>query len=176
MLASLNDEVERGNAARVKASREAREARRWVAPPRYNAETHQLTWAALIVPKSEPRESDGEITYNAIEFGREGYIEVSVVTSVQKAEEVGRMMDSFLAGLTFLPGKTYGDTQPADHRSSSGLAGAMGLASLHKAEINTGFWSSDIVVPVAGGVVAAIGALALILYIYKHMRRQSRRV
>jgi uncharacterized membrane-anchored protein len=176
VLASLNATVEHANPARVKANQEPREARRWVAPPRYNPELHQLSWAALILPQSATRGADGEVTYHAIGFGRNGYVEVSVVTSVQEADEIGRMLDMFLTGLNFLPGKAYGDVQPADHRSSTGLAGAMGLDSLHAAEVDTSFWASDMVVPVVGSAVAATGALGLFIYIYRHMRRLRRRV
>jgi uncharacterized membrane-anchored protein len=176
MLASLNDTVAHANPARVKANQEPREARRWIVPPHYNPELHQLSWAALILPQSAASGSDGEITYHAIGFGRDGYVEVSVVTSVQGADEIGRMLDMFLAGLNFLPGKAYGDVQPADRRSPNGLAGAMGLDSLHAAALDTSFWASDMVVPVVGSAVAATGALGLLIYIYRHMRRLRRRV
>ena len=175
-LASLNDTVAHANAARVKDNIEPREARRWVAPPRYNPELHQLSWAALVVPKSAPRETDGQIVYHGIGFGRDGYVEISVVTSVQKADEIGRMVDMFLAGLTFVPGKAYVDAQPADPRLKTGLAGAMGLDSLHPVEIDASFWESDQMVPIVGSGVAAIGALGLVIYIYRHMRRLRRRV
>jgi uncharacterized membrane-anchored protein len=176
ILASLNDTVESGNAARLKANIEPREARRWISPPRYNPETHQLTWAALVIPKTAPRGSDGATTYHAIGFGRDGYIELAVVTSVQKADEVGRFAAAFLGGLSFLPSKAYGDVQPADKRSPTGLAGAMGIDSLHKAESDTSFWTSDTMVPVVGSIVASIGALGLVIYVYRHMRRLRRRV
>jgi uncharacterized membrane-anchored protein len=176
MLGSLNDTVDHANPARLKANIEPREARRWVSPPRYHPETHQLTWAALVVPKTAPRGSDGEITFHAIGFGRDGYIELSVVTSVQKADEVERFVAAFLGGLNFVPDKTYGDVQPSDKRSAAGLAGAMGLDSLHRMEADTSFWTSDSMVPVVGSVVAGIGALGLVIYVYRHMRRLRRRV
>jgi uncharacterized membrane-anchored protein len=176
ILASLNDTVAHANVARMKDDEEPREARRWIALPRYNPELHQLSWAALVVRKSAPSETDGEITYRAIGFGRDGYVEISVVTSVQHADEIGRMVDMFLAGLNFVPGKAYGDFQPSDPRSKTGLAGAMGLDSLHTAEVDTSFWTSDTMVPVVGSAVAGIGALGLVIYIYRHMRRLRRRV
>jgi uncharacterized membrane-anchored protein len=175
-LASLKDTVEHRNPDRVKNGLEEREARRWIQPPRYNPEAHQLVWAALILPRSAPRESDGEITYHAIGFGRDGYVELTIVTSTEKADEIGRMADNFLIGLNFQPGKAYTDTQPADKRAANGLAGAMGFDSLHKAPSNDNFFGSDRVVPVAGGIVAAIGAFSLLIYIQRHRRRESRRI
>lgn len=175
-MASLKDTVEHRNPDRVARNLEERSARRWIAPPKYDPETHQISWSALILPKSAPRESDGEITFHAIAFGREGYITLTMVTGVQKADEVGHMVDVFLAGLNFRPGKAYGDAQPGDRRAGGGLAAAMGLDSLHKAEATTSFWGSDTVVPVAGSIVAGIGALALMIYIQRQMRRASRRI
>jgi uncharacterized membrane-anchored protein len=174
-LSSLQDTVAHGNAARVKQYLEEREARRWVRAPRYNAKAHQLSWAALILPKSEPRESDGEVTFHAISFGRDGYIELTVTTSLEKAGETGQMVDGFLDGLTFRPGKAYSDALPTDKRAPGGLARAMGFGSLHKARSEGDFWSSDMIVPIAGGIVAAIGAFSLFIYIQRHLRREARR-
>jgi uncharacterized membrane-anchored protein len=176
MLVSLKDTVERGNPDRLKNKLQELEARRWVRPPRYDPESHQLAWAALIVPKSAPRESDGEVTYHALGFGREGYVELTVVTGEQKAQEIGLMEDTFLIGLNFRPGKAYGDELPADRRAPAGLAGAMGLDSLHKAEVRASLLAGDTVVPVAGGIVAAIGALSLFIHIERHRRRNARRI
>ena len=175
LLSSLKDTVERGNPDRVKKNLNERGARRWIKPPHYNPESHQLSWAALILPKSAPRESDGEITYHAIGFGREGYVELTVVTSMQTAETIGHMADDFLAGLNFRPGKAYGDALPTDKLATGGLAKVMEMDSLHKAETDSSFWGSDTVVPVAGGIVATIGALSLFIYIQRHLRRESRR-
>jgi uncharacterized membrane-anchored protein len=175
LLASLKDTVERQNAERIKNNLQEREARRWVRAPHYNPETHQLSWAALIVPKSAPRESDGEIVFYAVGFGREGYVEITVVSSLQKADEIGHMEDDFLSGLNFRPNRAYSDAQPTDRTAVDGLAGAMGLDSLHKAPTSSNFLAGDTVVPVAGGIVAAIGALSLLIYIRRHMRREARR-
>jgi uncharacterized membrane-anchored protein len=176
LLSSLNSSVEAGNPDRLKNNLHEREARQWVLPPRYNRETHQLSWAALIVPKSAPRDSDGETTYHAIGFGREGYVELTVVSSVQKAESIGHMVDDFLIGLNFRPGKAYGDALRTDRRAPNGLAGAMEVNSLHKAPAAGGFWASDTVIALAGGIVATIGALALMIYVRRHLRQEARRI
>lgn len=175
ILDSLRDTVERANAALAAKHLDAREVRRWVRAPHYDPQARQLTWAALIVPKSAPRESGGEVTVHALAFGRDGYIELSLVTSVEQAGDVGRTADSFLNGLSFVPGKAYGDAQPSDPRAAGGLAAAMGIDSLHKAASQASFWSSDRIVPVAGAIVAAIGALSLFVYVQRNMRREARR-
>jgi len=174
-LSSLRDTVERSNPDRVKANLEEHDVRRWVRPPHYNPESHQLSWAALILPKSAPRESDGEITVHAVGFGRDGYVEMTVVTSVTQADLIGQMADDFLGGLNFRPGKGYSDTLPTDKRAQGGLARVMEMDSLHKAQAESNFLASDTVVPVAGGIVATIGALSLLFYIERNRRRDVRR-
>jgi uncharacterized membrane-anchored protein len=176
MLASLRATVERSNPGRLKANLSEREARRWIQPPHYDPEAHQLSWAALIVSKGAPRDTDGEVTYHGLGFGRDGYVQLSVVSSVQKADHMVHMVDGFLSGLNFVPGKAYIDAAPADRKAKDGLAGAMEIDKLHKNQMDGGFWSSDSVVPVVGSVVASIGALSLFFSVQRHRRRQSRRV
>ena len=175
ILDSLRDTVEHDNPARLQNNQDQREVRSWIREPRYIAKTHQLSWAALILPKTAPRESDGEITFHALSFGRAGYIQLSVIGSLQQADAIGHMADTFLAGLNFVPGKSYRDVTPDDPLAPGGLAAAMGLATLHKARNHGSFWGSDTVVPAAGGGVAAIGALALFLYFQRQLRQQARR-
>jgi hypothetical protein len=41
--------------------------------------------------------------------------------------------------------------------------------------VDRSFWGADTVVPIAGGVVAGIGALSLLIYIQRYLRRYARR-
>jgi uncharacterized membrane-anchored protein len=175
ILASLNDTMERGNPQRVERGLPELEARRWVLPPHYDPETRQISWAALILPKSAPRESDGEVTYQAIGFGRQGYMQITVVSSMQKADQIGHMLEAFLGGLVFRPGTIYDDALPTDRTAPAGLPGAMGIDAFRKWRAPGNFLASDTVVPVAGAIVATIGALSLIIYIRRQQRRQARR-
>jgi uncharacterized membrane-anchored protein len=175
LLASLKTAVEHSNVARLQQGLPEREARRWVLPPRYDPETHQLSWAALILPRNSPRESDGETIYYALGFGREGYVQLSIVSDVEQSDAITHMIDSFLASLVFQPNKAYVDFQPTDQRAVGGLAGAMGIESLDKARLTTSVWSADSVVSIAGCIVASIGGLALAVYAQRHGRREARR-
>jgi hypothetical protein len=136
--------------------------------------------ASIDLDRADPadhraRESDGEVAYHAVGFGREGYVALTFVSGLQKAEDTDRMMNDFLEGLNFRPEKAYGDALPTDRQAPNGLAGAMGTESLHKAPAHIDLLAGDSVVPVTGGVVAAVGALSLLLYVRRHMRREARR-
>jgi uncharacterized membrane-anchored protein len=173
ILDSLRDTVEHNNVERAQKGLPEREVRRWIRPPHYNAEAHTLTWAALIIPKSAPRESDGEIVLHGLMFGRDGYLQVTVSASEEQAQEVGNMLESFLRGVTFRPGKTYIEYQDGDPRSPTGLAGAMGIDTLHRVRDQSRF--SDVLVPIVGALVAVIGAVSLFFYVQRHLRRLARR-
>ncbi len=170
ILFSLRASVERGNAERETQNRPLLEVRRWVQPPHYDPETHQLSWAALILPKDAPRGSGGDVTWHAIGFGRDGYVHLTIVANLEKAETVRRDTEAFLIGLSFRPGKAYGDVVPADPRAPGGLAAAMEIDSLGK-DLGEGIdLEIDTMLPIAGGIVGLIGAVGFLIY-----RRQSRR-
>ena len=86
------------------------------------------------------------------------------------------MVDAFLRGVAFRPGKTYIEYQSADPRSPAGLAGTMGIDKLHKARDQSSFFASDVLIPTVGAVVATIGAISLFFYVQRHLRRLARRV
>ncbi|HEX2941890.1 MAG TPA: DUF2167 domain-containing protein, partial [Rhodopila sp.] len=88
ILASLNDSLKTVNAQRRQQNLRPLWAREWIRPPHYDAQHHQLSWAALILPDDAPHESDGTVVYHAVALGREGYVDLSVVASVEKADDV----------------------------------------------------------------------------------------
>ncbi len=175
ILASLRDTVERANPDRVRQNHEPLEARTWVQPPRYDPASHQLAWASLVIPKSAPRGSGGQVIYNAIALGRNGFLQLSVPSNLEKAAEVEHLTAAFLAGVSFHAGNGFSDVAPNDPRAENGLAQAMGLDSLHKAPVETSFWHSDAAVPVLGGVTLGLAAIALFIYRSRRARQEARR-
>ncbi len=175
VLASLRETVEHGNAARVAQGLDPLEARGWVQPPRYDPETHRLVWAALILPKVAPADSGGEVIYNAIAFGADGYIQLSVGASVELAPQAKAMTADFIGAVNFNPGKGYRDAVAGTAPAQNGLAAAMGLDSLRRAGTIGSPLFYDVLIPSIGGLVALIGAASLGFYVLRHMRREGRR-
>lgn len=174
LLASLGATLRGINNTRGQAGLPPLGARRWIQPPRYQAATHQLTWAALIVPEDAPRDSGGDVIYNAIAFGREGYLQLAVPASMERADTALPFIAAFLNGVVFLGGKGYADTEPTDPRAPDGLAGAMGLDWLRHTPPMDWLFASDLIIPVAGGL-AVIGSLCLFIYTLRYLRRAVRR-
>ncbi|HVZ06933.1 MAG TPA: DUF2167 domain-containing protein [Rhodopila sp.] len=151
------------------------EVRGWIEPPSYDAKAHQVIWAALILPKGAPKNSSGEITFNAVAFGRDGFIRVTVFANTEQSATAVAMLKVFLAGLTFNPGKGY-DALAAKTHDTKGLAEALRVNELHRAPIQvvpSAF--ADKVVPVVGAGIAAFALLVLAVWGYRYRRRNARR-
>ncbi|OYV39033.1 MAG: hypothetical protein B7Z80_08410 [Rhodospirillales bacterium 20-64-7] len=173
-LASLNDSLDRMNAERRKQNQHPLLARGWVWPPHYDRDRHLLSWAALILPDNAPRGSDGAVAYYAVALGRDGFVELSFIASVEKADSIASMSNAFLNGLQFRAGKQYGDVTPTDKRADGGIAGVMGIDAFRRAR-GRSFWSTDAIIPAAGAFAVVVGAISLLFYTQRAMRRRARR-
>jgi uncharacterized membrane-anchored protein len=124
LLQSLKDGTEAANEARAKAGAPALVVTRWIEPPAYEADTHQLVWSA------EARHKDGgggdpTVNYNTYVLGREGYLSLNLVTSASAVEANKPAAHELLAAVNFNSGKRYGD-----FNSSTDKVAAYGLAAL----------------------------------------------
>ncbi len=171
MLASLQDTVARQNKEHPDHQLEVRG---WVQPPTYDPATHQVTWAALVIPAGSPKDSGGVVTYNGVAFGREGYIRISLVATTEQARTAETVVKNFLHGLTFNPGKGY-DVLAPKTREGNALAGVMRMDDLHRAPIKLPSVFADKLVPLVGGGIALVAALALAIYGFRYRRKEARR-
>lgn len=171
MLASLQDTVARRN--KENPGRPL-EVRGWVQAPNYDPATHQVTWAALIIPQDSPKDSSGVVTYNGVAFGRDGYIRISLVSTVERARVAEAVITDFLHGITFNPGKGY-DVLAPKAREGNALARVMRMDDIHRAPIKLPSVFADKLVPLVGGGIALVAALALAIYGLRYRRREARR-
>lgn len=180
ILSSLDDTIQARNADRVKSGLLPLEARRWVLEPSYKPESHVITWAALVVAKDSPPNTEGMIEVHAISFGRDGYVELVFPTSVERADFYAAIAEEFLSSIRYAEGKGYGDATSSDKRAPRGLAGAMGLLSLHHYRAPTdadgGSGLSDGVIPIVGGGLAVVALLAGLAMFVRYRRSITRRV
>lgn len=172
MLASLEETVARKNQQQPDKQMDVRG---WVQAPAYNPQTRQVTWAALILPKDAPRDSAGAVTYHGAIFGREGYIRVSIYSTTERAKAAQSLVQKFLNGITFNPGKGYDVLAPKVKESSTALAQVMNMDGLRRAPTKMPSVFADQFVPIVGGVIALLSALALTFYVWRHRRREARR-
>jgi uncharacterized membrane-anchored protein len=172
LLASLTASADRANKAHP--DQPQAEVRGWVIPPRYDPEKHQLIWAALIVPKDSLQSSGGTVEYNAIAFGREGYIKVTITSSMEKAKSIDALLTTFLGGLSFQPGKGL-DTADKVTPVENLTAKAMHMDTIQRGPRQMPVVFADKWVPWVGAGIAVIAGSSLGLYAFRHRRREARR-
>ena len=124
LLQSLKDGTEAGNDERRTLGLPAIEVTRWIEPPAYDASHHRLVWSAEARNKDAP-DTDPSVNYNTYVLGREGYIELNLITSQRNILHDQRHAQRLLAAVQFNDGKTY-----ADFNASTDKIAAYGLAAL----------------------------------------------
>jgi len=118
MLESIKAGTEEGNRERAKRGWPAMTITGWEYPPRYNEATHNLEWAIR-------GESEGATTinYNTRLLGREGVMEVTLVTDAETLSETLPKFKTMLAGFEYKQGQKYGEFRAGDKTAAYGLTG-----------------------------------------------------
>jgi uncharacterized membrane-anchored protein len=131
ILAQMKSDIEDSNAERKKQGYSELHLLGWAQPPEYDAASKRLYWA------KEAKFGDSDtntLNYDIRVLGREGYLNLSAVSSMDDLALVKEGMERVLPMANFEAGHRY-----ADHKSGDKVA-AYGLAAL-----------------VAGGVAAKAG-------------------
>lgn len=127
LLKSLKEGTEGANAERRKRGIPEIEIIGWVQPPAYDAGTHRLVWSLSSKNKGAKDAADAGINYNTYALGREGYISMNLVTSLDSIERDKPVAHGLLAALNFNEGKRYGDFNAStDKVAEYGLAALVG--------------------------------------------------
>ncbi len=124
LLTSLKDGTEAANEQRQKLGVPPIAVTRWIEPPAYDAATHELVWSAEAKLKNG-NDPDPTINYNTYLLGREGYLELNLVTSASAVDADKAAARELLSAVQFNSGKRYGD-----FNSSTDKVAAYGLAAL----------------------------------------------
>jgi uncharacterized membrane-anchored protein len=135
MLKDMQADTEASNEYRVEQGYEKLKLIGWAETPRYDAATKRMYWAKEIA--FEGSESN-TLNYDIRVLGRQGYLSLEAVASMQDLARVNEGMKQILPMAQFNTGNTY-----ADYNPSTDKLAAYGLAAL-----------------VGGGVAAKTGLLA----------------
>jgi uncharacterized membrane-anchored protein len=139
LLESLKEGTEASNAERVRAGIPAIVVTRWIEPPAYEPDSHQLVWSAE-ARRKDGSDGDPTVNYNTYLLGREGYVSLNLITGASTVDTDKEAARQLLSAVSFIPGKRY-----ADFNSSTDKVAAYGLAAL-----------------VAGVAAKKLGVLALL--------------
>ena len=124
LLESLKDGTEAANAERVRAGIPALVVTRWIEPPAYEPDTHQLVWSAE-ARRKDGVDTDPTVNYNTYLLGREGYLSLNLITSASTVDADKAAAQQLLSAVSFNPGKGYDD-----FNASTDKVAAYGLAAL----------------------------------------------
>lgn len=109
LLTGVKEGTEAGNKERAELGIAPMEIVGWVQPPSYDAATHRLVWSIESKDKDEPAGAVHGINYNTYVLGREGYLSLNLVTSMDKISADRSIADTLLKATAFNSGKSYGD-------------------------------------------------------------------
>lgn len=178
LIASIRDSVAHGNVQRVAGGEPPLEVRRWVQRPAYDTARHHLSWCLLILPEDSRRDAGGVVVYNAVTFGRTGYVRLELTTTIDQLPRQTDIPATILDHIDYRPGQGFADYQSAaDARDPAGLAGVFGVDHVRKADLKTRLraFGEPLILP--GGitlVVAMVGGLTLLVYRWR-LHRPVRR-
>lgn len=151
MLEQLKEGTEEQNKERASRNLPELETRGWVEKPQYDAKTHRLIWSIDVLNKNEP-DPNPAINYNTFQLGREGYIELTMITDLKSIDQYKPIVQELLGNIEFNEGKRYSDFNAAtDKVAEYGLAALVGGIAAKKLGL----------LALAGALLAKFGKLII---------------
>ena len=156
LLKSIREGTEESNAERKKRGRSALHVVGWTEPPRYDARTHNLTWAVL-ARNDAGHES---VNYNVRVLGREGVMSVTLVEEPKRLAQAKPAVDQVIGAFTYREGKRYAEWVPGDKVAKYGLT-ALVAAGAGAAAVKLGLFAVLAKIFAKMGKVIAVAIAAL---------------
>ena len=126
MLEQLKEGTTEQNKERAARNLPELETRGRVEKPQYDAATHRLIWSIDVLEKNKP-DQNPTINYNTYQLGREGFIELTMVTDLKSIDQYKPIARELLGNIEFNEGKRYSDFNAAtDKVAEYGLAALVG--------------------------------------------------
>lgn len=127
LLQSLREGTEAGNEERRQRGIPEFTVAGWVQPPTWEGSSHRLVWSAEIRDKAPAADEAPGINYNTYALGRDGYISLNLVTSLDNIGQHKPIAETLLSSLQYNEGKRYEDfNAETDHVAEYGLAALVG--------------------------------------------------
>ncbi len=159
MFSSLQEGTEAANETRRSQGFPELEIVGWVEKPDYTADTHRLIWSMSARHKGDPADAPMSINYNTYALGREGFISLNLITSLQSVEQDKAHARAMLDALQYQDGKRYADfdasTDKVAEYGLAALVGGFAAKKLGMFALLAGFLAKFGKVIVLGGAGAA---------------------
>jgi uncharacterized membrane-anchored protein len=133
LLQNLKDGTEAQNEDRKARGFEPLEVTGWIEKPNYEAASHRLVWSMKMIHKGVVNDENAIVNYNTYALGRDGYLEVDLLTNEKSVEHDKPFAKQVLAALEYKSGKRYEDYKPGtDHLAEYGIAALIGGVAAKK--------------------------------------------
>jgi uncharacterized membrane-anchored protein len=156
LLKSIREGTEESNAERKKRGRSPLHVVGWAEPPRYDARTHNLTWAVL----ARNEEGHESVNYNVRVLGREGVMSITLVEEPKLLAQAKPAVEQVIAAFTYHDGKRYAQWVPGDKVAKYGLT-ALVAAGAGAAAAKLGLFAVLAKIFAKAGKAIAVGIAAL---------------
>lgn len=120
LLASIKEGTEEDNKRRQAQGHPPLVIRGWEEPPRYDKAANKVVWAI-----AAQEEDQVGVNYNTMALGRQGYLSMNMVGSLEELPMLKPHANQLLANVAFVEGKRYGD-----FNSATDKVAAVGLTAL----------------------------------------------
>lgn len=158
---TLLDGTATGNEERVAKGIPEIEIGGWVERPAYDPATHRLVWSMSVKTKGEPADAVAGINYNTYALGRDGYVSLNLLTSLDVVGRDKLEAQRLLSSLEFNEGKRYTDFDAStDNVAEYGLAALVGGVAAKKLgllAVAAAFLAKFAKIILLAGVGAAVG-------------------
>jgi uncharacterized membrane-anchored protein len=133
LLKSVRDNTEAENSERRLAHTPELEILGWVEKPHYDQTTRHLIWSISARNKGDVNDAHNIINYRTLALGRQGYLQLNMVTALSKIEAEKPTAALLLLNVKFNSGKRYSDFNVStDQVAEYGLAALIGGIVVHK--------------------------------------------
>ena len=170
LLSQLREGTEAANVERRERGFPPIEVAGWIEAPRYDETKRHLVWSALVRSKDAPRASVADVNYNTYALGREGYLQLNLVTGDNRIAKDKEHAARLLAALSYNQSKRYQDFNSAtDPVAEYGLAALIAGAAAKK----LGLLALIGVFLAKAWKLIAIGAIAAVAILRRFFSRPS---
>jgi uncharacterized membrane-anchored protein len=133
LLTNLKEGTEAQNEDRKTRGFDPLEVTGWIEKPNYEAPSHRLVWSMRMIHKGVANDENAVVNYNTYALGRDGYLEVDLLTNEKTVEHDKPFAKQVLAALEYKSGKRYEDYKPeTDHLAEYGIAALIGGVAAKK--------------------------------------------
>ncbi|MBI1889770.1 MAG: DUF2167 domain-containing protein [Burkholderiales bacterium] len=121
LLETIRKSAEKTNVIRSKLNMPALEILGWLEKPAYDPKANRMTLGIAVRDKYTVDPNSQGINFNTYLLGRQGYISLNMVTSLQNIGRHKSHLTKLLSGLSFKDGKKYADVKGGDKVAPFGM-------------------------------------------------------